>query len=1158
MKQIRNIIAFAILLEIIFLFQKSVLAENLTYIEISSKEDLAILSEKCHLDIWSVGKKVYLKNDIDLTGAEFEPIPIFSGEFDGRGYSIKGFKISSSKQTGIFNVIGETGRVYNLNVSGNISYTGNKEGLGGIAIINKGRILSCNFCGKLKGNSKVGGIAGENDVTGEIIDCSVKGSILGEHSVGGIAGINEGSIKNTKNFSDINRVNQEKISTVEDMDFGAIPDIRRFRITEPLNTLTDIGGISGLSKGMIVGCINEGDVGYPHIGYNIGGVVGRSSGFVSNCLNKGRLNGRKDVGGIVGQMEPYLTVIASKGSLESIKKELNKLHNMVDGTLEDARLNADYAVEDLTDILKATEASIDHTYTLFGILNDYGDDATQELNRGSESIYDVVVRMKDISADFIDLSQKFSEGMKQLSKGLNELAENGKLGSDALNELKIAIACMEEAGNTLNRGLENVSSGFKELKTALKIKDDEAVKTALNKIRTGLNQISDGSSDMADTLEKILDLLQSNGIWNDEIKKQVLHLIKDLKELSSGISSVIHGLNELIDNISLDKIKAKSGIDKIISGMKGIAGATSNLKESTRHISKAVDNAAKASVHIDKSMQSIEKAFSIFSLTSEKNISIVNSIDTMLEELSNTERIRFPNSSKSIRNAGNELYDSLLKLSDEINDLNLYMSSSSDSLIGRFKEINNQASNISSCFMDMLQEQREIDLSKLYKDTSDKDIDKITNGKVFKSVNYGEIGGDINVGGISGLMAVEYDNDPEDDIVKAKSDLFNKRYETKAVIHFCKNYGDIIAKKNYVGGIAGQFSIGFISKSENYGKIVSESGDYVGGISGKADSVIRGCFVKASLSARNYIGGIAGYGSCIENSYSMPQIEDYNSFCGAISGNDNGKLKGNYFVSNEVAGMNMVSYKNKAEEIDYYKLLKRANLPKEFKKFYLTFRVDDKIIKKESFEYGASFNKEVFPVIPDKIGYYGVWDSEELVNLLFDKEVKAVYKKTINTLCTEDRRDTDKSIFLAEGNFTKEDCLSLRLLGAGSEYFKTDILSELSEKGKATFWQKRKIQQAEHWLLTIPNDNSQTHTVRFYPINKNLKNTVIYVKDNNEWEKVPFEIIGSYLVFQINGSQLEIIVLPMELNFIFITIILFSILGLGLSTFVVRRKKKSK
>lgn len=144
----------------------------------------------------------------------------------------------------------------------------------------------------------------------------MKGSIQGEHSVGGIAGVNTGSIQDTKNYSDINRINQEKTPKVEEMDFGEIPDIRRLRTKEALNTLTDIGGISGLSTGMIVGCTNEGDVGYPHVGYNIGGVVGRSSGFVSNCLNKGRLNGRKDVGGIVGQMEQYLTVIISKDSLE--------------------------------------------------------------------------------------------------------------------------------------------------------------------------------------------------------------------------------------------------------------------------------------------------------------------------------------------------------------------------------------------------------------------------------------------------------------------------------------------------------------------------------------------------------------------------------------------------------------------------------------------------------------------------------------------------------------------------------------------------------------------------------------------------------------------------------------------------------------------------
>ena len=111
-------------------------------------------------------------------------------------------------------------------------------------------------------------------------------------------------------------------------------------------------------------------------------------------------------------------------------------------------------------------------------------------------------------------------------------------------------------------------------------------------------------------------------------------------------------------------------------------------------------------------MQSIANAFRIFSLTSEKNIGIVNSIDTMLAELMNTERIRVPNSSSSIRNAGNELYDSLLKLSDEINDLNSYMSFTSKSLTGKFKEINNQAENIGSHVINMLQEQRDVDLSK--------------------------------------------------------------------------------------------------------------------------------------------------------------------------------------------------------------------------------------------------------------------------------------------------------------------------------------------------------------------------------------------------------------------------------------------------------------
>ena len=63
---------------------------------------------------------------------------------------------------------------------------------------------------------------------------------------------------------------------------------------------TDIGGIAGLSGGVIQSCRNEGAVGYEQIGYNIGGIAGRQSGYLDGCENSGKISGNKDVGGIVG------------------------------------------------------------------------------------------------------------------------------------------------------------------------------------------------------------------------------------------------------------------------------------------------------------------------------------------------------------------------------------------------------------------------------------------------------------------------------------------------------------------------------------------------------------------------------------------------------------------------------------------------------------------------------------------------------------------------------------------------------------------------------------------------------------------------------------------------------------------------------------------
>ena len=76
-------------------------AEN--EIEIRSAQDLAQLAEQCALDTWSEGKIVRLRCDLDLSGMEFEPIPIFSGTFEGQGHTISGLRIGAEDSiTGLF------------------------------------------------------------------------------------------------------------------------------------------------------------------------------------------------------------------------------------------------------------------------------------------------------------------------------------------------------------------------------------------------------------------------------------------------------------------------------------------------------------------------------------------------------------------------------------------------------------------------------------------------------------------------------------------------------------------------------------------------------------------------------------------------------------------------------------------------------------------------------------------------------------------------------------------------------------------------------------------------------------------------------------------------------------------------------------------------
>lgn len=124
-------------------------------------------------------------------------------------------------------------------------------------------------------------------------------------------------------------------------------------------------------------------------------------------------------------------------------------------------------------------------------------------------------------------------------------------------------------------------------------------------------------------------------------------------------------------------------------------------------------------------------------------------------------------------------------------------------------------------------------------------------GIIANCINNGEITGKLTedgniqnfIGGIAGYSKKAKDEDAGN----------NEREE----ITDCENYGKIICNySEYVGGIVGRNDMP-VSKSENHGRVKSEY-DYVGGIAGIAKVELTDCKNSGEVIGNSYVGGIVG------------------------------------------------------------------------------------------------------------------------------------------------------------------------------------------------------------------------------------------------------------------------------------------------------------
>ena len=199
MKSIRkkkyNLVISAMLLFVMLfsLLPVPVSAENSDEINIYTAEDFMEFAENCKTDGWSLGKVVVLRSDIDISGLDSDGIAYFNGTFRGCGYTISFTRMQPvGSHYGLFRYIGSNGIVRDLNVCGSIYPGGSASEIGGIAGVNQGMILHCTFSGSVRGENRVGGIAGNNTETGIILNSENDAMLLATNSTGGIAGVNQG------------------------------------------------------------------------------------------------------------------------------------------------------------------------------------------------------------------------------------------------------------------------------------------------------------------------------------------------------------------------------------------------------------------------------------------------------------------------------------------------------------------------------------------------------------------------------------------------------------------------------------------------------------------------------------------------------------------------------------------------------------------------------------------------------------------------------------------------------------------------------------------------------------------------------------------------------------------------------------------------------
>ena len=914
----------------------------------------------------------------------------------------------------------------------------------------KGIVANLKVEGIIDTNSDyIGGIAGEN--YGTIERCQFTGIIRAHSTVGGIAGENHGTI--LESFTVGSVLGQNIVGGITGNNLHTILHCKNLAkvntdVVEanfPITALPDTFTYTDLIEFNAV--IKEEEV------TDIGGIAGKNTGILQNVTNEsdiGYPHVGYHVGGIVGKQSGYIKNAYNTGKVFG-RKEVGGIVGLVvpyvNSVFSPSKLQQlEIEITKLSDL---TSNFTQNSQVMNGVVSEdlsnlnqavndsrlhleaLSQEAEGMLDHNIESVHTISVTVADIIDQLVPISKAYSNGMEDVVAAMDQVPAIQKCIQDILEQLGEDAASIEPVAAEVSAAQETIT------------------------------QVNESAKVSETALEQLQETVLEGANNSQSIEKELDQFTSTIEDTVSNLQQAQEGLSEA----------------------KELSGTIPSSEELDPLLEQLEEE-------IQKSITSLEQGITHWDTAKE-------GMNTLLQQVADQKEVSFVGFTEEYGESKEKLSTSLTSVSENIEKLNQSLSGNTAIILKDLEAMNQQFKTVLNTTIGLI-----TDLSKLTKDSlqevediSYQDLDQITSGKILSSKNSGTIDGDVHLGGIVGAISLDVGLDLEADWI---TKIFGREKEIKrgiAVIEDCANEGDVTAKKDGVGGIVGYMNFGFVTNSSSNAKIESIEGDYVGGIAGNSVARIENSYGKNILSGRSYIGGIAGLGKDIRNSYVMTTIQASKGFSGGIAGAtaENSKIVNNYFVSEELGGIDGISYASKAEPISYDKLLKVKGLPKMFQTMNTVFYANNKRIVSVKTTFQGDIEADHIPIVPSEEGEFGYWDSFETRNIVMDQRVEAVYEPNITTLGSDDMEGNLHTI-LVEGIFTNQEKIQI-----------------------ASLEKQKKI--VDVYKVTVNNENTPIESVHYYMKDRCKK---IEIYENKKWVEVSFKKDGLYAVFQPNSMRSEL------------------------------------